>query len=104
MSEKGLWKGTVMRFQVLPESFVVAAVSPQQEWCLLLPVRPALAADGRRETLRQDFNAVHIMVQPIYDSTFLLSSQHSRSRWGLLLGPFGALDPEAFLQPASAAA
>ena len=54
-----------MRIQLLPEEFVVTAEMPKQDWCLLLPVLPALAADDRRETARQDSDAVNIMTQRI---------------------------------------
>ena len=58
-------KDSVVRIQLLPEDLVITAEMPEQDWWLLLPVLPALAADDRRETARQDLDAVNIMVQCI---------------------------------------
>ena len=60
MGREGFWKDTVLRIQLSPEDLVITAEMPEQDWCLLLPIQPALAADDRRETARQDQGAVHI--------------------------------------------
>ena len=65
MGGEGFWKDTVLRIQLLPEDLVITAEMPEQDWCLLLPVLPALAADDRRETARQDLDTVNIMAQCI---------------------------------------
>ena len=52
MGGEGFWKDTVLRIKLLPEDLVITAEMPKQDWCLLLPVLPALAADDRRETAR----------------------------------------------------
>ena len=54
MGGEGFWKDTVLRIQLLPEDLVIPAEMPEQDWCLLLPVLPALAADDRRDTVRHD--------------------------------------------------
>ena len=63
MGGEGFWKDTVLRIQLLPEDLVITAEVPEQDWWLLLPVLPALAADDRRETARQDLDTAHIMAQ-----------------------------------------
>ena len=61
MGGEGLWKETVMCIQLLPEDLVIIAEVPEQDWRLLLPVLPALAADDRGETARQDLDTVNNM-------------------------------------------
>ena len=65
MGAEGFWKDTVLRIQLLSEDLVFTAEMPEQDWCLLMPVLPALAADDRRETARQDLDTVNIMAQCI---------------------------------------
>ena len=52
-----------MRIQLLPEDLEITAEMPEQDWCSLLPVLPALVADDRRETARQDLDTVNIMAE-----------------------------------------
>ena len=67
MGGEEFWKATVLRIQLLPEDLVIPAEMPEQDWCLLLPVLPALAADDRRETARQGLDTVNIMAQCIFE-------------------------------------
>ena len=73
MGGKGLWKGAVMRIQLiqlLPEDLVVATEMSKQNCCRLLPVLPALAADDSEETTSQDSDHDTVNIKAQHKSRF----------------------------------
>lgn len=86
MGGEGFWKDTVLRIQLLPEDLVITAEVPEQDWCLLLPVLPALAADDRRETAHRPYT-VDIMAQCISEFCPELSAVKIGLALGALVRP-----------------
>ena len=80
-----------MRIQLLPEDLVITAEMPEQDWRLLLPVLPALAANDRGETACQDLDTVNIMAQCL--SEFCPELSAFAVKIGLALGALVCLGP-----------